>query len=124
MNKEFYYQIKSKRQPNKDGEDWGIGNWDWPPLFSGKVAAENSKEAKEIVCHEYGKRFPVRVLLKDLETNEFLLHIKEIKETDHWTKRLWEAQECPVCKSSFSLIEKFQWGNPGGSTYCSEKCNP
>jgi hypothetical protein len=117
---EFYFQIKGK--VGKD--DYHFSNWSFPPVWQDKVEAKNSKEAKLIIEEMYGKKFPLRVLSKDLDSNEFLLSIKEIKEDDIWTRKLFENVECKTCKSPFKLIEKYQSGgkNDGGREFCSSEC--
>lgn len=117
---EFYFQIKGKT--GKDA--YSFSNWSFPPIWQDKVEAKNSKEAKLIIEEMYGRKFPLRVLAKDLDSNEFLLSIKEIKEDDTWTKKLFETVECKTCKSPFKLIEKYQSGgrNDGGRDFCCSEC--
>lgn len=115
--KEFFYQIK--------GKDTGsaFGNWAWPPIASDKVTAPDRKGAKALIEEEYGKIFPVRVLQKDLDSNEFLLTIKEIQEDDHYLRGLFEVRTCKRCNSQFKMIEKYMVNNPGGGKeYCCRDC--
>lgn len=115
--KEFYYQIKGKSDVGE------YGNWAWPPIFSGKVEAEDKKAAKLLIEEDYGREFPLRVLVKDLDSNEFLLHIKEIKEDDHHTKRLFDVKTCKQCGNQFKMIEKYIINNPGGGYgFCRREC--
>lgn len=118
---EFYYQIKGKSSDNKS-EYWQPQNWSFPPIFSGKVTATNKKEAKLLIEEEYGNKFPLRVLKKDLDSNEFLLSIREI--TDDRTRSLFELRECIHCKTSFRVIDSYNNKNLiyKGSEYCSDKC--
>lgn len=117
--KEFYYQIKGK----KGEEDLSGFNWVFPPIFTGKVVAKDKKEAKEVINEEYGKKFPLRVLRDDLESNEFLLSIEEIKPDSHISK-LFELQKCEQCENTFYVIDKYNDANcrNKGFTFCSEKC--
>ena len=115
--KEFFYQIKGKC------EGGAFGNWAWPPLFVGKVEAEDKKIAKALIDEEYGRAFPTRVMAKDLASNEFLLHIKEIAPDDHHTRRLFEAMTCKQCGQQFKMIEKYGVNDTGGGyDFCNRKC--
>lgn len=110
---EFYYQIKGKEN----------GHWLFPPLWSDKVVASDRKQAKEMIEEQYGRTFPTRVLKRDTESNEFLLVIKEIKEDDFYTKKLFEVCTCKKCGMQYKVIEKYQFGNSGGSyEFCSSLC--
>ena len=116
--KEWIYQIKGKETGS------GFGNWSWPPLASDMVVAPDRKTAKAMIEEEYGRTFPTRVLQADLDSNEFLLSLKEIKADDHFTRRLFEVTLCKHCDKPFKTIEKYRFGNPGGgSDYCSTECS-
>lgn len=122
---EFYYQIKGKKGKKKKEEDytgWGESNWSFPPIFSGKVTANDKKEARSIIDQEYGKKFPMRVPKKDLSSNEFLLNIEEIKEGSR-THKLFDKQECD-CGKTFYVIDKYNDVNvrDKGDKYCSDVC--
>jgi len=121
MLKDFYYQIKGK----KGTDDYSFSHWAFPPIFSGKVSANNKKEAKELIEEEYGKKFPLRVLQKDLDSNEFLLKINEIKLGSH-IERLFEERECenPECNKKYRKIDVYNDAN-FIDTYgcCSEECS-
>lgn len=114
---DFYYQIKGK------GND-GFSNWAWPPIFTGKITAENKKNAKNLIEVEYGRKFPLKVLAKDLESNMFLLSIQEIKEDDDYTKKLFETQTCKHCGNSFKIIDKYNDDNCRSKShdYCCDDC--
>ena len=116
--KEWIYQIKGKEHPS-------IGlNWAWPPVASDMVIAPDRKTAKVMVEEEYGRTFPTRVLQVDLDSNEFLLTLKEIKADDHFTRRLFEVTLCKHCHKPFKTIEKYRFGNPGGGLeYCCSECS-
>jgi hypothetical protein len=116
--KEWIYQIKGKEHPS-------IGlNWAWPPVASDMVIAPDRKTAKAMIEEEYGRTFPTRVLQVDLDSNEFLLTLKEIKADDHFTRRLFEVTLCKRCHKPFKTIEKYRFGNPGGGPdYCSSECS-
>jgi hypothetical protein len=125
MSKSFYYQIKGKSNIGNDIVDsyWGGQNWVFPSIFSGKVEAENKKEAKILIEEEYDKIFPLRVLKKDLESNEFLLSIEEIKEGSHIWK-LFELKTCLNCGETFYMIDKYNDHNTSykGHEFCSYDC--
>lgn len=118
--KEFYYQIKGKRDENDHN---GLSRWMFPPIFSGKVEAENRDEAKKFIEEKYNKNFPLKVLKKDLDSNEFLLSIEEIKEGSH-IGRLFEKQICKHCNNTFYVIDKYNDKNclNKGFEFCSDEC--
>lgn len=138
---EFYFQIKGKKydKPEKtesdsDSEDlsstssygyggWGSGNWSFPPIWSDMVEAKDRKEAHKKIEEMYEKKFLTRILKNDLDSNEFLLVIKEIAEDDHYTRSLFAVNECQQCQQKFKVIEKYHINKPGGgSTFCSSEC--
>jgi len=123
MIKSFYYQIKGKLATSKQGLYGGDQNWSFPPIFSGKVEAENKKEAKLLIEEEYGRVFPLRVLKKDLDSNEFLLSIEEIKEGSHIHK-LFEQKSCLNCGSTFYVIDMYNDMHRDFTSheFCSYKC--
>jgi hypothetical protein len=117
---EFYYQIKGK----EGDSDYSYGNWAWPPVFSGKVEAENKKAARLIIEEEYGKQFPLRVLAEDLDNNEFLMSLKEIKPEHQHISRLFDVLECQECGNGFRRIDLYNDRNERykGTEYCGEDC--
>lgn len=116
---EFYYQIKAR-----DNSEYGISSWAWPPVFSGKVSAENKKAAKVKVEEEYGREFPQRVLKKDLDEHHYLLRIVEIREDDDRTRGLFEPRVCMECKSLFKRIDLYNDHNETykGGDFCGQSC--
>lgn len=116
---QFLFQLKGK------AGDSAYNNWQWPPVWSDKVEATDRKDAHAKIESDFGKKFPLRVLQKDIDSNEFLLVIKEIKPDDHHTLGLFENRECKQCGTQFKMIEKYQQGNSigGGTTFCSFNCN-
>lgn len=118
---EYYYQIKGKID-KKFGD---LSNWSFPPIFSGKVNAKSKIEAKMVIEKEYNKKFPLRVLTKDLDSNEFLLKITEIKDTDFFTKQIFEKQICKMCNKEFRRIDLYNDSNTKykGILFCSDDCN-
>lgn len=115
--KDFYYQIKGREQAS-------YGGWAWPPVFSGKVSATNKKEAKKLIEEEYGRTFPLRVLSKDLDKENYLLKITEIKDCDEKTRNLFAISECKQCGTKFRIIDKYNDHNETnkGAEFCSYKC--
>lgn len=116
--KMFYYQIKGK------DESGFMGNWSWPPVFSGMVEAENKKKAKLLIDDEYGRKFPLRVLKKDIDEHHYLLNIKEVNEGDERTIGLFELIECEQCNKKFRVIDKYNDFNENdkGRDFCSQSC--
>ena len=98
--KQFYYQVKGK-----DPSEYSHSNWHWPPLFSGKVEADNKKQARLLIEDEYGRKFPLRVLSKDLEKEHYLLNIREIDSNDVKTLSLFDLKECKECGCKFRVID-------------------
>jgi len=139
---EFYFQIKGKKHDKPEKSDseventesdssssyggwsnYGSGNWSWPPIWSDMVVADNRKEAHKMIEEMYDKKFLTRVLRKDLDSNEFLLVIKELKEDDHYTRSLFDVNECKQCHKKFKVIEKYQLNKPsGGTMFCCYEC--
>jgi hypothetical protein len=120
MNKLFYYQIKGKENDSFNG------NWAFPPLFSDVVEAKNKKEAKLLIDEEYGRKFPLRVLNKDLENNPFLLNIREVdQEKDQRTLNLFKYHKCIECETKFRIIDKYNDSQEynKGSDFCTNKCS-
>lgn len=116
---EFFFQIKGKAGPDA----YSMGNWAWPPIWSDKVEAVDYHDAKNKIDEMYGKKFPSRVLKKDLDANEFLLSITPMDRADSYMLRMFEVQKCKCCDIEFKVIQKYQIGNPGGGmSYCSSEC--
>lgn len=119
--KEFYYQIKGKKSETQSS----LSNWVFPPIFSGKVEAEDKQEAKKLIEEEYGRQFPLRVLSKDLDSNEFLLNIEDMTNNYH-AQSLFEKKvcQCEGCNKTFRRIDKYNDLNLEykNSTYCSDEC--
>lgn len=116
----FYYQIKGLRPagPHREAE------WAWPPVFSGMVEAEDRKAAKTQVEDEYNRKFPSRVLRKDIEQHAYLLHIQELHEHDTYLLRRFEDTACKECGAVFKLIDKYNDPNTETTShdYCTEVC--
>lgn len=117
--KQFYYQIKGRELSSYGG------GWCWPPIFSGLVEADNKKKAKIIVEEEYERKFPLRVLRKDLENEHYLLNIREVPADDEKTLSLFELRECMECGTKFRVIDKYNDENESnkGADFCSRKCD-
>lgn len=119
-HKYYYYQIKGKT-----GDKDGWSNWTFPPIYSGRIKAENKIEAKKMIEQNYNKHFPLRVLNKDLDSNEFLLKIEDMTNNNYLIK-LFEYNECKneECKKKFRRIDLYNDTNvkTKGMDYCSDKC--
>lgn len=117
--REFYYQIKGK-----NGEDqFSMSNWVFPPIFSGKVIAKNKVEAKILIDKEYNKKFPQRVLTKDLNSNEFLLKIEDMTNNSY-LQDLFVEHTCIVCSNKFRRIDLYNDINCNTKSidFCSDLC--
>lgn len=119
----FYYQIKAKKA-TADCSYYFDSPWSFPPIFSGKVKAENKKIAKQLIEEEYNREFPLRVLKKDIDSHDFLLHISEIKENDIRTQNLFENNICKECEGEFRTIDLYNDINEKykGTEFCSWSC--
>jgi len=117
---DFHYQIKGRKPDDPNGES----AWAWPPLFSGLVTAAGRKEAKAKIEEEYGRKFPQRVLKKDLEDHAFLLHLREVEAHDDYIRRRFRDTTCKECGAVFRLIDKYNdpHADHRWAEYCSEEC--
>jgi hypothetical protein len=117
----FYYQIKGRRPATSAH---GEAGWAWPPVFSGMVEAPDRKAAKAVVGDQYERQFPSRVLPKDMEAHEYLLHIQPIDEDDTYLLGRFENRPCKECGTVFKLIDRYN--DPHTETqshdYCTEAC--
>ena len=116
---DYYYQIKAK-----DDSEYSISSWAWPPVFSGKVSAENKKQAKSLIEEEYDRKFPQRVLKNDLENHHYLLNIREIEDDDERTRSLFYVRECNQCETKFRRIDLYNDHNEvyKGGEFCGIDC--
>ena len=114
---DYYYQIKGKRS----GQD---KTWSWPPIFSGLISAADKKAAKVKVEKDYGKQFPLRVLRKDIDDNEYLLHLREVDIDDDKTRSLFDLKVCTCCGKNFRQIDLYNDLNElyKGDLFCSSAC--
>lgn len=117
----FYYQIKG-RLPTRNA--YGDEGWAWPPVFSGMVEAVDRKDARAQIDSLYERKFPMRVLAKDMAANEYLLNIQELTEHDTYILSRFEHKACKECGVMFRLIDKYN--DPHTETkshdYCTEAC--
>ena len=117
----FYYQIKGRHPAtNTFGESY----WAWPPVFSGMVEANDSKSARTAVEEMYERKFPMRVLKKDMEQHEYLLHIMPLSEHDTYILKRFEDTACKECGTVFKLIDKYNdpYTETKSHDYCTEAC--
>lgn len=121
----FYYQIRGRLSLDKRNSGMYMSNWDWPPLFSGRIDAANKAGAKKLIEEDYGRQFPLRVLTKDIDDHAFLIKITEFGPEDKDITRLFEPTECIECNRQFKIIEKYN--NPDeldkGGDFCSQSCS-
>lgn len=116
----FYYTIKGagRRHPESYPE------WQWPPVFSGCVEAPNRAQAKKQIEEEYGRQFPMRVLVKDIQENSYLLHITEIDDKDSYLLERFELKTCCICGTTYRMIDKYNDPHSAfvNKDYCSRAC--
>jgi len=88
------------------------------------VQSEDKKGARALIDEEYGRKFPLRVLRKDMDSEHYLLHIREVGEDDEKTLRLFEPIACKECETIFRIIDKYNDANKHnkGAEFCSSKC--
>lgn len=113
MKTEFYFDIKARASNEGDS----FSKWSWPPVWSGKVEADNSKEARKKVEEEYCRKFIMKDG-KNTENEMFLLSLKPM--SDYLAKR-FENVECAVCGSSYTANEAYILGLRD-SRFCSLNC--
>lgn len=116
---EYYYQIKARL----DGND-SFSRWSWPPVFSGKISADNKQQARAVIDAEYGQKFPMRVLARDIESAAFLLNLQEIDPRDTRTHELFEIRMCKHCNGGFKVIDHYNNTKQryAGRDFCSDDC--
>lgn len=116
---DYYYQIKIQSQDQSS-----LSRWAFPPIFSGKVSANSKSEAKQLIEQEYERKFPLRVLEKNLANEPYLLNIQEISVDDERTQGLFEFRNCLQCNQKFRVIDLYNDHNEiyKGKEYCSFHC--
>jgi hypothetical protein len=107
----FYYQIKGKNS-NAD--------WSWPPLYSDKIEAEDSQEARKALEEMYGMKLPGREL-KNQET-PLLLTIIDATNKAYILAR-FDDKSCQQCGITFTLHQKYMMQLGGPQDFCSEDCS-
>ena len=112
---EFYFDIKSRKYVEKENQ-YGFDKWAWPPVWSGKVEAEDSKKARLLIEEEYGRRFIMRDGV-NVKEEPFLLSIKPMNE--HLARR-FELRKCEMCGNEYTLNDAYITGS--GGRFCSEEC--
>lgn len=117
---QYYYQIKG-RSP---GGEYKSAEWIFPPVYSGLVEAENRKEAREKVEEEYGRKFPVRVLRKDMEDHHYILQMRELNDQDQYLRKRFEYVTCLECGTPFRLIDRYNdsYDECPSHDYCKQSC--
>lgn len=115
----YFYQIKGK-MPNGMLNDFGAV-WAFPPIYSGDVYANDSKDARNKINEHFGKELSVRILKTETHLHDYLLKIEDFK--DHHAS-LFEERECIICKSKFRIIDKYNDAHvkDGGQRFCSDDC--
>lgn len=116
---EFFYQIKARQDSDSE-----YNRWIWPPVFSGMVCAADKKEARALVDQQYGQKFPMRVLAKDIATAQFLLNIREILPGDKRTQELFTVRDCKACGGGFRIIDHYNNHHQrySGRDFCCDDC--
>lgn len=110
---EFYYDIKARVSDSSDS----YTKWSWPPVWSGRVEAESSKEARKKIEEEYEQKF----ILKDgknLKEEMFLLSIKPM--SSYLAKR-FEITNCQVCDTEYTANDVYSVGLTD-VRFCSKAC--
>jgi hypothetical protein len=120
----FFYQIKAKKCDHAPANCFN-SPWSFPPIFSGMVEADSRPEAKTKIEEEYGRKFPTRVLAKDLATAEFLLTVRPVVG-DGRTLSLFEIRTCErdKCGKTFRVIDKYNDDEEydKGFNFCTRDC--
>lgn len=121
---EWFYQIKAKKLQAEEKNEYGGGwnsRWLWPAIFSGKVEADSKEEAKKKIEEKYNRKFPLRVMKKDLGENEFLLSIEKMDQNSYYHS-FFEDRSCEICGTKYRMIETYQTNSGGSRSFCSEEC--
>ena len=114
----FYYKIKGRRQHSQYHSDW-----DFPPVATNIIEAENKKQAVTLIEEEYGRKFPQRILREDLGNEPFLLSIKELHPDSFEYVELLTEHTCKNCGIKHRRIDKYaEKTQYYGSDYCSWGC--
>ena len=101
---------------------FGESHWDWPPLVTDVIEADDKKQARALIESEYNKKLPIKVSKKDRDNTDYLLWLTELKETDYKYNHLLNENVCPICDNKFTILAKYQMNDHSGSTFCSEEC--
>lgn len=110
---EFYFDIKARVSSGSDS----FTKWSWPPVWSGRVEAESSKEARKKIEEEYGRKFILKDS-KNLKEEMFLLSIKPM--TPYLAKR-FEITNCQVCDTEYTANDVYSVGI-SDVRFCSRAC--
>ncbi len=97
---EFYYDIKGRSDDN----------WLWPPLWSGRIEASDSKMARTLLKAEYEQEFK--------RGDNFLLNIKPM--SPYLAKR-FELVSCPICATEYTANDVYTAGL-NDARFCSISC--
>lgn len=119
MSKDFYYQIKGLATD----QNTGCEKWSWPPLFSGKVEAANSKEARAALEGMFKHKLPGSIKRADF-SQPFLMRLTEITDDQPYLKRLFELKECEECGNPFRQIDLYNDPHETykGPRFCCQVC--
>lgn len=112
MAKLFYYQIKGR---NNDGY------WGWPPIESGLMPAEDSKDARKIIEEIHGISLPGRVSKKDNEKSMLLCTIIPADDKPYLLQR-FKIRNCKRCSIEYTLNDKYMIDERGHSDFCTAEC--
>ncbi len=104
---EFYYDIKARQDTDGDS----FQKWSWPPVWSGRIEAKDSKEARAILKAEYEEKFS--------RDGNYLLNIKPM--SPYLLKR-FELVKCSVCEQEYTPNDIYSVGL-SNSGYCSSVCH-
>jgi hypothetical protein len=106
---DFYFNIRTKNLGEGAGDDGGFYStrWAWPPIYAGMVTADDKDAAKKIIDDEFGRKFPQRVLKKNMDSNEFILMMHKVSDDDKRTRGLFDVRKCVTCGGGFRVIDLY-----------------
>jgi hypothetical protein len=110
---EFYFDIKGR----KDSDGDSFSKWAWPPVWSGRIEAEDSKDARRKIEEEYNRKF----ILKDGKNCQDHMFLLSIKPMSPYLAKRFEKIQCTVCDTDFTANEAYIIGL-NDARFCSVNC--
>jgi hypothetical protein len=110
---EFYFDIKAR--VNTEGDSFS--KWGWPPVWSGKIEANDSKDARKKIEDEYDRKF----ILKDGKNTKEEMFLLSIKPMSDYLAKRFEPIQCEMCQEVYTANEAYISGLTD-ARFCSVGC--